>query len=236
MNDKEFNNPEHWVEDTMANALTGGYYGFFQSISLFITKLFAAMGVGLLRHRFGVHFITLGTLFWSGSILGVLYLATAGAEATLFLIQFYLTVAAYLYHILEAQWNLRRGKPGTGRHSREAGTSLFWPLYVKLVVRLNLQDTFLGRVTTWSFNKWIEPAFLGIQGFILLAMGFATFGFFMMLTGAAVFKMALAIERDYYKTKQRMIDAGEGSQIIETIQDAPRQAASRNPTRVAKRG
>lgn len=220
----------------MANALTGGYYGFFQSISLFITKIFAAMGVGLLRHRFGVHFITLGTLFWSGMILGVLHLVAAGAEATLFLIQLYLTIAVYLYHILEARWNLRRGKPGSGRHSLETGTSLFWPLYARLIIRLNLQNSILGRVTLWSFHKWIEPGLLGVQGFILMAMGFGYFGFFLILTGLAVFKLALVLEGEYYKTKQRMIDAGEGSQIIESVQNVPRPAAGRRPTRVAKRG
>ena len=82
MQNKQFDNPEHWAGEVLGDAITGGYYTLARNVSLVLTKILAAIGLVLLRHRFGKHFITLGTLFWSGSLVGILYLL-AGVSASL---------------------------------------------------------------------------------------------------------------------------------------------------------
>lgn len=235
MQNKQFDNPEHWAGEVLGDAITGGYYTLARNVSLVLTKILAAIGLVLLRHRFGKHFITLGTLFWSGGLVGILYLL-AGVSASLYLGLLGILTTLGLYHIWEARRNLRRGRPEAARHSLDWGTSLFWPLYVRLLYRMKLENSFLGNLTEFGFQKWIEPALLGLIGLVFLALGFDGFGFLLLLSSGSIFKLALFVQRDYYNMKQRMIDAGQGSQMMETMQETPTQPANRVMARPIRRG
>lgn len=232
---ENYRNAEEWSGDLFGEMITGGRLGLFRNISFMITKITAASTLVLLRRRFGVYFITWGTLYWCALTNGILLLLSKGTSATVMTVYWFLMVLAFLWHILEARRSLRNSVPGKARHSLDWGSSLLWMPFVHLVFKANLQDTFLGRMTEYAFQKWVEPLFLIVSGLILTVFGFYGFGGLLIFSGVSILKIAFIIERNYYEMKQRSIDAGEYSQVVNGAQESPRPRSNRVVTRVTGR-
>lgn len=229
--------PESWTEEVIGHAVMGRNYHLYRGISVVMTKIMASCTIVLLRHRFGTDFITMGTLFWCLMLLGIMYLVAGPGSAALFAIQAGLVAAASIWHILESRRNLRRRAMTEPRHSMDSGTSLLaWP-FGWIIDRLRLGNVFPFRaMTVFGFQKWMEPGLLLLLALVCFALNCASFGFMLMLSASSLFRMALWVERDYYRMKQQAIDAGEYGQILETIQDAPRPTvANRVVSRAARR-
>lgn len=206
-------NPESWGNEVISMMTFGKNYQVYRGFATIMNKILSVLGLVLLRHRFGVYFVTWTTLFWADAMMSAMYLTSSNPSSVLFLIWGILINLASLYHIIESRRNLRRGK--SARHSLDWGESLLAPLFAWLIVRLKLENFFLFRnMTDFSFKKWTEPMLLFSLGFIALLLGSWGFGFVLMAVSVSIFRMALGIQRHENEIRQRMIDAGEYSQIM----------------------
>lgn len=222
--------PETWASDTLGHVVMGRNYLIYKGLSVVITKMMAALGMVLLRHRFGVNFITWSTLFWANLILGTAYLASGFSLP--FMIWGILVMVASVYHIIESRSNLRRGK--SARHSFEWGESWLAPLFAKLIMLLKLEKSFLFRnMTDFGFKKWTEPFLLFCLGVIAIMLGNLAFGLMVMMTSVCLFRLAVTVERDHFNRQQRVIDAQVGSEIMSNAsQEMP--ASQPNIERIAR--
>jgi hypothetical protein len=215
----------------------GGKLQLYRGLSMVFTKTIAVCGLLVLRHRFGVNFITLASLFWSGLWGGLLLLVSQKSPLAFTALAIYLVamLAAGIWHVIEARRNLWNSTPDTARHSQDWGSSLLWLPFARLIVALRLENSFIGKMNEFQFQKWIEPLGLIILGFLAAVIGAPTLGMLFFFAGLGIFRIALQMERQYYRLKQQMIDAGQYTEIMDEAQQTPRPMASKVVTRVKSR-
>lgn len=217
----EFKNPEHAASEAIGNAVTGGYLGLSRGISIIMTKVFAACLLVFIRRQFGVNFITFSTIFWGVLSMAIPRIVADKGSALLLQWQIYFFIGIAIYHIYEARTNLKRGGAKHVRHSLDAGRSMLWVPFVRLVHQFKLQGHLPPNFSEFHFQKWVEPALAFIVGLIFLALDFDQFGTLLIFSGIAVFGLARIIERNMYEMKQKLWDAGEKSDEVTLMQENP---------------
>lgn len=235
MAQQQYRNHEEIVSDSISNALMGGRLNFYRGLSFFFIKIMAASSLVLIRHRFGVNFITWSTLFWCGIYTGALTLFTNNKVVGIIMtIHLCCMLVAGIWHIMEARRNQRSSKPSEARHSLDWGTSLLWMPFVRVILWLKLEERFPFRgITEYWFMKWGETLFLVTTGMILFMAGIYNYGAFLMLSGMSILRIAWAIEKEELRRKQQLIDAGQYNEILESTQEGASQPIRAN--RVASR-
>lgn len=233
---QQYRNSEHAVTEVLGDALMGGKLGLYRGLSMFFTKIMAVCGLLVLRHRFGVHYISLASLFWSGLWGGLLLLVSQESPFAFTAVAIYLVamLAAGIWHVIEARRNLWNSTPETARHSQDWGSSLLWMPFARLIVALRWDNSFLGRMTEFHFQKWIEPLGLISIGFVFAVIGAPTLGMLLFFAGLGIFRIAWRIEKDYFRLKQQMIDAGQYTEIMDGAQQTSRPMAGNVVTRVRR--
>ena len=232
---KNYQNVEEWSGDVIGHVLTGGNLQGYRNISFLFRKAYAASTLILMRHRFGVNFVTWGTLIWVWLVLGLFRLISDPGSSILIAIHFVAVMIVGVFRIRESRKNLRNLDRGDARHSMDWGSSLLIPYFAKLVNKLKLDDhPFIRSMNEFYFQKWIEPAFLVLIGVISIMIQCYVFAVLMITSATCIFWMARKIERDYYATVQKAIDAGENAEIMRSTQEVPR-TPNRVVTRVERR-
>lgn len=226
-------NVEENLGDALGDALTNGWYTAGKGLSLVVLKLFSSNILALTHHRFGTRFLTWGTLWWNIAIMGIGWVAANGIGRTIFGFQMLAVIAAFIYHIFESKSNLwNAGKGQRRRHSLYLGDSMLWPLYQRLLMALNLENSFWGRISGYGFVKWFESGLWLILGFLLMPLGLVSNGIFLMMNGASLFGLIQHGERMDMRRKQQLWDAENESEEITHVQESPQPQDS---NRVARR-
>lgn len=222
-------NNEEAMGDAILDQISGGRYTVAKGFGMVFTKLFSINALALLHHRFGSHFITISTVFWNVAVMGIALLMSSGDSRTVFKIQFWVTIAACIYHLIEARGNLRSYAKGKRRHSLAVGESLLWKPFCKLTNALKI-----GSPSDYGFQKYVEPALCLVLALIFFLAGFHTSAFFFFMGASASFALYRNIEDTHFRRKQEMWDAGQEGEIIEEAQQ-PTQPANRVARPVARR-
>lgn len=228
---------EHWATDVLGDVITWGNLDLFKKFWQLFIKLCAASVLVFFRFRTGTRFISGATVFWgyllmslcwsletmqrSNSFLSMGQASSGKSSMGLFWIAMLAFAIVGLYRRYESRKNLRRydgeGKP---RYSADCGLSHLWLPFKRIVEPLGIiarpdEPGYWRQMDEYNFQKYVEPALIVGGGLLLLTMGYAGFGYYLIIGGLSSFIMVQQLEDNYFRMKQNTWDATVLSTIVQ---------------------